>query len=76
MYLYCIGLVSEHKSDFAEGVGFMHPSSRVLYLFILHPIVKTLTPLESSQLSGSDDMHHYLMGQRLAVCPIRKVRHK
>ena len=37
------------------------------------PIVKTLTLLESSQLSISDDMHHYLISQKLAVCPIRKV---
>ena len=31
--------------------------------FVLCPIVKTLTPLESSQLCGSDDMHHYFTSQ-------------
>ena len=38
--------------------------------------VNILTPLESSQRSGSDDMHHYLTSQKLAVCPVKKVCHK
>ena len=33
--------------------------------FVLHLIVKTLTPLESSQHSESDDMHHYLISRKL-----------
>ena len=36
--------------------------------------VRTLTPLESSQLSWSDDVHHYLTSQKLAVlCPLWKL---
>ena len=54
-------------------VSLMYRSKNCHNFFILHPIVKTLTPLESSQLSGSDDMHHYLTSQKLAVCPVRKL---
>ena len=37
-------------------------------------LIKTPTLLESSQISGSDDIHHYLISQKLAVCPVRKIR--
>ena len=43
------------------------PLKNCCNFFILCPIVKTLTPLESSQLSGSDDMYHYFTSQNLAV---------
>ena len=41
-------------------------------------ITSTLAPFESSELSRSNDMHHYFISQNLTVhvCPVRKVCHK
>ena len=70
--------------SFLMGVRFIIVNSKVFLglpdplkysrdFFVLHLIVKTLTPLESSQHSESDDMqhsesddmHHYLISRKL-----------
>ena len=55
------------------------PLKKCHNFFILLPILKTLPPLESTQLSLSDDIFYYtwnLTSKKLAVCPMRKVCHK
>ena len=49
------------------------PLKKCHNFLILHPILKTLPPLESTHLSRST---WNLTSKKLAVCPIRKVCHK